>query len=290
MSMNEGAGRVAGNTDSIFLDHLVDGLVSIDGIRAIVLGGSRALGTHTAKSDYDLGLYYDPAAPLDLVALQRLAAEIDDRQGKDLITPIGAWGPWINGGGWLMVQGIAVDLLYRDLDRVSQVVTDCGSGRLKIHYQPGHPHGFATHIYMGEVAICRVLWDPMGEVTKLKARTAPYPAPLRQAVLDTFLWEARFSVDIARKGIARRDISYVAGCCYRCVACLLQVLFALNERYLINEKGALASASAFSITPPNLKRRVEQVFGFLGSGINALQSAVAHLDPLVGEVEALSQP
>jgi hypothetical protein len=74
------------------------------------------------------------------------------------------------------------------------------------------------------------------------------------------------------------------------VACLLQVLFALNERYLINEKGALASASAFSITPPNLKRRVEQVFGFLGSGINALQSAVAHLDPLVGEVEALSQP
>ena len=28
---------------------------------AIVLGGSKARGTHTATSDIDLGLYYDPA-------------------------------------------------------------------------------------------------------------------------------------------------------------------------------------------------------------------------------------
>ena len=289
MTTNGAAGKVAGKADSVFLERLVEGLVSIDGIRGIVLGGSRALGKHTTKSDYDLGLYYDPAAPLNLEALQRFAAEIDDRPRRDLVTPFGGWGPWINGGGWLTVQGTAVDLLYRDLDRVGQVIADCCDGRVEIHYQPGHPHGFVNHIYMGEVAQCKVLWDPLGEVADLKARTVPYPAPLRQAILDKFLWEARFSVDIARKGVSRRDVSYVAGCCYRSVACLLQVLFALDERYLINEKGALALASTFSITPPNLKQRAEQVFGLLDTGINALQSAVAHLDRLVGEVEALSQ-
>src|SRR5512145_3565151 len=83
----------------------------IDGVSAIVLGGSRARGTHTPKSDIDLCIYYHPAHPLDLIALERVAAEIDDSHRAGLITPIGGWGPWINGGGWLTVQLQAVDFL-----------------------------------------------------------------------------------------------------------------------------------------------------------------------------------
>ena len=88
------------------LDSIVQHLAAVDGIQAVVLGGSRALGTHTPDSDTDLGLYYDPSAPPDLDALQRVVAEIDDRQGAYRITPLGEWGPWINGGGWLKVSGM----------------------------------------------------------------------------------------------------------------------------------------------------------------------------------------
>jgi hypothetical protein len=37
-------------------------LASVDGIRAVALGGSRARGTAREDSDIDLALYYDPTA------------------------------------------------------------------------------------------------------------------------------------------------------------------------------------------------------------------------------------
>ncbi|WP_442941997.1 nucleotidyltransferase domain-containing protein [Nostoc sp.] len=88
-----------------FINHIVSSLRSIEGITAIALGGSRARGNHTLKSDVDLGIYYNPENPPDLIALNRLACELDDNHRVNLITAIGEWGKWINGGGWLVVEG-----------------------------------------------------------------------------------------------------------------------------------------------------------------------------------------
>ena len=33
----------------------------------------------------------------------------------------------------------------------------CQAGRIERVYQPGHPHAFVSIIYVGEVALCRVL-------------------------------------------------------------------------------------------------------------------------------------
>ena len=75
-----------------FIHQVVDRLQSIEGIVAIALGGSRARGNHTPKSDVDLGLYYQPENPPDLLALNHLASELDDSHHTNLITPIGEWG------------------------------------------------------------------------------------------------------------------------------------------------------------------------------------------------------
>src|SRR4026209_311599 len=91
---------------------ITEQLKHVDGVSAIVLGGSRARGSHTPKSDIDLCIYSHSARPLDLTALDRVAAEFDDSHHTGLITPIGGWGPWINGGGWLTIQSQAVDFLY----------------------------------------------------------------------------------------------------------------------------------------------------------------------------------
>lgn len=40
------------------IHHVVDRLQTVEGIVAISMGGSRARGNHTPKSDVDLGLYY----------------------------------------------------------------------------------------------------------------------------------------------------------------------------------------------------------------------------------------
>jgi predicted nucleotidyltransferase len=257
-----------------FIHHVVDRLQSIEGIAAIALGGSRARGNHTQKSDVDLGIYYQPENPLDLMALNHLASELDDNHRLNLITPIGEWGKWINGGGWLKIEGVSVDFLYRDVVMVNRVIGDCHAGQITIDYQPGHPHGFVSSIYMGEVAICLPLHDPDGVLDAFKAKTKPYPIKLKQATINKFAWEISFSLFIAQKAIARADVAYAAGCCFRSVACMNQVLFALNEEYLLNEKGAVAFAKSFSLCPQDYQQRVESAFANLAVDAKSIMDAI----------------
>jgi hypothetical protein len=49
-------------------------------------------------------------------------------------------------------------------------------------YQPGHPHSFCSAIWMGELALCRLLRDPEGALAQLKAMALPYPEKLREAL------------------------------------------------------------------------------------------------------------
>lgn len=262
-------------------------LSGVAGVAAVVIGGSRGRGTDIPGSDLDLGIYYEPEQPLDLSALNQIAAELDDSNRSGLLTPTGGWGPWINGGGWLKVSNLPVDFIYRDLDRVRQVIDDCHRGVISMHYQPGHPHGFASHIYMGEVATCLILHDPSGVLAALHARTDPYPAELRRAVIDAFFWECDFALQTARKGAARGDAAYVAGSCFRSLTCLLQCLFALNGVYWLNEKGALDLANSFTLRPPYLRTAAEEAFAELRANPDKLSAAVDRLDGLVAATRVL---
>ena len=272
---------------STLITEIIEKLKTVAGIEAIVLGGSRARDTYTATSDIDLGIYYSPSTPIDLVALSKLATEIDDEHRADLITEVGGWGPWINGGGWLTVQQTPVDFLYRDLDKVSRIIQDCIEGRIEIAYQGGHPHAFTSNIYLSEVALCQPLWDPHGVVAKLKSRVQPYPSELKRAIIRSFWWETDFSIRIAHKSVSRGDVSYAAGCCFRCVACLMQVLFAINEEYLMNEKGAVAIADGFKLAPVNLKTRVASVFEQLNESPKGIEAAIHTLQEILTECKAL---
>lgn len=228
---------------------LADRLVRLPGVAAVVLGGSRARGTATPESDVDLGLYYDPATPPSIDALNALARDVDDRRPGDAVTRFGEWGPWINGGAWLVVEGQRVDWLFKDLARIRRVISECRAGRPEIAYQLGHPHAFVSAIYLGEIDCCAPLADPFGAIAELKPLVRPYPPLLRDALCAKFLFEATFSLDGAAKAAVRDDMVTVIGALYRSIACLVQVLHATNERYCLNEKGALAEVDGFARKP-----------------------------------------
>lgn len=273
----------------LILEQAVSHLKQVPGVEAIVLGGSRARGTHTDHSDIDIGIYYNGDNPLDTKKLSEAAAVLDDLKRSDVITPIGEWGPWINGGGWLQVGGIPVDFLYREIGKVEAAIDDCRQGRIHIDYQPGHPHGFVNSIYAGEVAVCRPLWDPKGIVAELKAKTQPVSPAYKEAVIGKFLWEADFSAANAEKGISRLDVSYAAGHLFRAVSCLTQVLFAVNEEYLLNEKGAAAYISRLSASPENFETRVREAFARLVPEQGAMEEAIRLVGALIQDARALVQ-
>src|SRR5260370_12988001 len=211
-------------TDEARLRRLVVALSAVPGVEAIALGGSRARGTAVATSGYDIGLYYRAHRPIDVAALGKVAAALDDRGAEASVTPIGGWGPWINGGGWLVVGGVHVDLLYRDLDRVGAAIDDAHAGKVERFYQPGHPHAFLPTIYMGEAACAQILHDPAGTLATLQRRTTPYPAPLARALRERFEWEAEFALANARKSPGRGDCSHLAGCTVPAFAFLCHTL------------------------------------------------------------------
>jgi predicted nucleotidyltransferase len=263
-------------------------LGEIEGVQAVVLGGSWARREARPDSDVDIGIYYLPDHPPSADALRRLAQELDDRHLPNLVTDLGEWGPWINGGGWLRVEGRQVDWLYRDLDRVTRTVEECRAGRPTCHYQAGHPHGFHGHSYAGEIYYCDVLYDPGDELSALKTLTADYPPLLKRALVERFGWEAGFALDTSRKPAERGETFYVTGCLFRCVACLVQVLFALNERYFVNEKGSIRTVESFTYRPEKFGETVSSVLAQPGDSPDRLAESIERLAELVRAVRTLS--
>ena len=152
-------------------------------------------------------------------------------------------------------------------------------------YQPGHPHGFSSAIWMGEVALCRPLTDPEGALAQLKAMTTPYPEALREALIRRFQWEILFSIENARTALPKGDETYIGGCGFRSLACAAQVLFAVNRRHLINEKGALAAAARLPLTVDNLAERAKSVWQ--ARGVCALDAALAELGSIERDIAGL---
>ena len=276
--------------DAVFeLSSRISGHLSqIEGVEAVALGGSWARGEAHPNSDVDIGIYYRSGSPPSIGELRRLARGLDDRHPEDVLTDFGGWGPWIDGGGWLTIEGRSVDWLYRDLDRVQHVAEGCRVGRPTVHYQPGHPHGFHTHIYLGEVHYCRPLYDPQNTLRSIKRLADPYPPRLKQSLIQKQLWETGFALDTCRESAARGDAFYVAGCLFRCAACLVQTLFALNERYVINEKGSVEAAGSLPVSPPDFAGTIGSVLSHPGASPDQLQVSIERSEKLLEAVEVLS--
>ncbi|WP_237104262.1 nucleotidyltransferase family protein [Nonomuraea sp. MG754425] len=254
-------------------------LAAVPGVVAVALGGSRARGTHRPDSDIDLGLYYRGRP--GVAELRALARELT---GEDTaVTEPGGWGPWVDGGGWLTVGGRRVDWIYRDLDRVHRIWRDCQAGHYEIGAQPGHPLGFYSHAYAGEVALCQVLDDPSGELTALRERTAHYPPALREALVAG-LWECDFALTTARYGAAGNDPAYAAGALFRAIGVACHALHAADGAWLINEKGMVASAARLPSAPEGFRERAQALLAAVGTTPREIGRTIDAASGLIAEV------
>lgn len=232
-------------------------------VSAVVLGGSLATGTAGAGSDIDIGIYYR-ADDIDYTAMNAAAARLDDGHRENLICRAGEWGNWVNCGGWLVVGGREVDLIMRDLDRVVKVIDKSDTGEFGSFYQPGHPHAYIDVMYRGELASCKTLYAS-GEFINIKLRAERYPAPLKKSLTDFFSFESGFSCMLAEKALTGGDLYYLSGHLFRSVSALNQLLFAINEKWCINEKKAAFRIDTFEKRPDNYSERVGEIFRSAGA-------------------------
>lgn len=264
-------------------------LGAIRGIRAVVLGGSHARGRALPSSDIDLGILYAESAPFSVASLRDLAEKINDRSGP-VVTGFYEWGPWVNGGAWLAIGGQRIDFIYRSIERLERVIDDAEAGRYEVGYAQQPPFGFFSGTYLGEITTCIALHDPEKLVSVLKARLANYPDTLRCTLVQDYLWAAEFGLaGFARKFAYRADAYGTASCLTRAVNQLVLVLFALNRKYLVNDKTAVAEIAEFEHAPCDFQGRAQKTFAHLDTSAVELIEAVECVSQLVQETIDLAE-
>ncbi len=277
------------------LQRLTTALTSEPGVAAIALGGSYARGHATPESDIDLVLYYTEAAPPDPARLTQLISALHPAVSAESAAPaftaIGEWGPWVNGGAWLRFGEQRVDVLYRSLDQVRRVLTDCAEGRWELHWAQQPPFGYFSPAFIEELSIGVPLFDRTRGFTHLRSIARVYPGALRQRIVQEFLWSAEFNLAaFAPKFVCDGNVFGLAGCTSRIAFQLLQVLFALNMRWPVPDRVALAATCTMAQVPERFSLRLTQVLGEVGTSTDAQERTLAQLRTLWQEVRALAGP
>ena len=232
---------------------LVDVLAAMPDTVAVVLGGSRALGSNDAGSDWDLGLYY--RGRIDLAALA----------ARGTVYPPGSWGRVMNGGAWLRCGSEKVDVLLRDLDVVEHWTRRAENGEFERDALLGYLAGIPTYTLTAELALCRVL--------RSELPAAPFPPKLAAAAPPVWRFCRSFSLDYARMHARRGNIAGATG---QAAAAVMEEAHAIlcergqwvcNEKRLIETAGLAGLNALFAKVPiesAHLVEWVDLVAGQLG--------------------------
>ncbi|WP_258132338.1 nucleotidyltransferase domain-containing protein [Microbacterium sp. MYb62] len=257
------------------LRSMADELNRVPGVRAVALGGSRARGTHRPDSDIDLGLYVD--TDVDRSGIARVAGGWTGEPVE--VAERGGWGPWVDGGAWLIVNGVPVDLILRDVDRVTEQCARAARGEFAFHPQPGHPLGFLDVAYAGEVATSVPLRDPEGLLVELARSVTPYPAALRDAFLAN-LWQVDFLLNAAMKGAKSGDAAYVSLCGTTTTMLTAHAWHASAGNWITNEKGLVTNVARLPIDTGGFSASAASALGSLGTSPEELLASIARLREL----------
>ncbi|MEV0150302.1 MULTISPECIES: nucleotidyltransferase domain-containing protein [unclassified Nonomuraea] len=243
-------------TDDTFLDHVADRLAALPAVRAVSLGGSRAEGTHTPDSDWDLAVYY--RGGFDPAGLRAVGWEGE-------VSEIGGWGGGVfNGGAWLTIEGRRVDVHYRDLDVVERELAEARRGRF--HWEPlmFHLAGIPSYLVAAELAVNRVLRGTLPR--------PDYPRALRAAAPP--VWRGRAAMTLRYAGAAyapRGQVTEVAGALATAAMQEAHAVLAERGEWVTNEKRLLLRAGL---------RGVDAIVAGLRPEPEALTRAVAEAEAL----------
>jgi hypothetical protein len=262
------------------LDWVAAAFRDVPNVVAIVLGGSYASGLARADSDLDIGLYYREAAPFSINHVRSIAETISTSGSVPVVTGMYEWGPWVNGGAWINTPAGKVDFLYRNLDQVQTVIDEGHRGVWRHDYDQQPPYGFRSVVYFGEIHVCVPLYDPEGEIARLKLLVSEYPAVLKDRIVQDSLWGAEFSLLFCRNFAEMADIYNAAGCMTRAAQFLVHALFALNEQYFVNDKSAGQLIDNFQLKPHRFTSRLAGVLASVGGNSVDLNTSIELLSAL----------
>ena len=226
-------------------------LGALRGVEAVALGGSRATGTADAASDWDIGLYYRGQPDFSVLG----------RHGE--LHPPGSWGRIMNGGAWLSLDGLKVDVLLRDLDAVEHWSERARDGHYEVDALLGYVAGVPTYSLTAELALNRLVTGELPRVTG-------FPPALARSGAARWRQHAEFSLLHARMRAERGD---VVGTVAQAAKAVVETAHAvvcgrgewgLNEKNLVERAGLREVHAQFTHVPTSSPALVDWVTALRG--------------------------
>ncbi|MBD2701232.1 nucleotidyltransferase domain-containing protein [Spirosoma sp. BT702] len=265
------------------LDNIIYDLKEIDNVKAVVLGGSYAVGTATATSDLDIGIYYSNAAPFSIESVKSIAQKYAVE--KPTVTGFYEWGPWVNGGAWIKTNHGEVDFLYKNIEQITSTIENAKNGVWENHFEQQPPYGFSSIIFLAETQSCISLYDPDSVIGKLKKAILIYPEKLKKSVVQQSLWSAEFTIWQADNFAKKQDVYNTIGCLTRAVKSIVTALFSINELYPMGDKRAIDILEKSNQIPEKFREKIDTI---LCADKYALTNNVTRLKSLFSEAVNLA--
>jgi hypothetical protein len=240
------------------LDDITNELKQVEGVKAIVLGGSYAMGMATESSDIDIGIFYFELNPFVIEKIRSIAKKYADKE-QPTVTGFYEWGPWVNGGAWINTAMGEVDFLYKNIDQITKTIDNAKNGIWENDFEQQPPYGFSSIFFLSETQNSLALYDPDDIIKGLKERVKQYPKKLKESVIQQSLWSAEFTIWQAEKFAVKKDTFNTVGCLTRATKSIVMALFAINELYPMGDKRAVNILEQAKISPQNLTSQIDNI-------------------------------
>jgi hypothetical protein len=151
---------------------------------------------------------------------------------------------------------MAVDVIFRDIDRVQAWLEDAEQGRFEVMTQNGYIVGAPTYLPVGELALCRPIAGelPRPEFPAALAETAPVR------------WRGRASVCLmfARSHAGLGDAVACTGMLAQAALCTAHARLAERREWVLNEKRLIERAGLDAVQPLIGSGDVDAIADLLG--------------------------
>lgn len=261
---------------------VTDRLSHVSGVQAVLLAASTSDQDWTYDADVDLYVYYSKEALPPRNDLRKVAVElnpshpVDDEMEFDVATSTGTL---------LWVEGRRIGLHYREIERVQRAIDQVKYGIFTSEYQPAGPHGFFSFYLVGEVAQGHPLYDSSGQIEAMRAEAVQYPPALRHSVFEMFSREADIALFNAQRSASEDDLFFATGYLYRCAACLVQAVFAMNGIYYTGAPGVLRKMSGLEQRPERFEQVLTTVLSVPGRTRTDLFESIDELRSLLNDLK-----
>jgi len=228
------------------LKSLIDGLTEIQSISGIVLGGSRGIGVGSERSDYDLALYLNTnkRIPHELL-LKHIPKEAKLRLHPALIS------------GYIGEHKF--ELFQKSLPKVEQEIENNRQGKFQWFVSPLLPFGDLSYRQVSHLVNAKIVWERDDQLQKIIEKVTPLPSLFIKSAINHFSKSINNSLIHLDKINKHEDQFHFFSLVGSILFCYINILFVINNRYPIIEKGNWMATRKLEFVPSKLMFRISEI-------------------------------